>query len=348
MRCFSPQRLPGPTLALVVLLTSGCLHELEQLEGRPPPQPTGLTTLGLDSAVQIRWDEPKIRVPHNLYFTPEGGEEQVIENVTNPYVHQGLTNGQRYTYQLVAVNRVGESPRTPPVTAMAVVFNWQEPWTMNILQGSNHPVCNEDATGITTDRCLMVTEENNWHTSRWYGGDNLNAGIDEPLTYIKAFQNFIMEAGGITYTMTDDLGLNMTVERLQPSFVERRNLNIPVTDYTELFIRSHEAILTDDTVYTYLEIAPATFVAGDPCLGRKIRYVLLKGGNTPIMPSDSDTVVVELGKIDNFFRRNILPDLTCEPSAYAIGTIKIGIENPQSDDNWGRWDAIGIIGPPLT
>ncbi len=340
-----PLRIPALLLlAILALLGSGCIHKLERLEGRPPPQPTGLKALGLESAAQISWDAPRIRVPHDLYFTPEGGEEDVIRNITNPYIHQGLVNGQLYTYQVVARNSVGESQRSAPVTVMPVVFNWQESWAMQVL-GNNHPPCNENSS---SNQCLMVTTDNAWVTSREYGGTTPNATVGEALTYLKAFQNFTMVAGDTTYTMRDDNGLNMTVESPLPSSVELDNLNIPVTTYTELFIRAHEAVLTDDTVYTYIEILPATFVAGDACLGRKLRYVLAKGGNAAITPPDTDTRVIELGEVADFFRRNILPDLACDSSAYAIGSIRLGMENPQSSNNWARWDVLGIIGPPLT
>ncbi len=344
-----PVRIPAllfpALLATLALLGSGCIHKLERLEGRPPPQPTGLEALGLPSAIQISWDEPRIRVPHDLYFTPEGGEEDVIRNITNPYVHQNLVNGQLYTYQVVARNSVGESPRSAPVTAMPVIFNWQELWNINNLAGNNHPLCSDDGTST---QCLIITTANSWATSREHGGTTPNATIGEALTYLRFSQNFTMVAGDTTYTMRDDNGLNMTVESPLPSFLALDNLNIPVTTYTELFILDHEAVLTDDSVYTYLEILPATFVAGDACLGRKLRYVLAKGGSAAITPPDADTRVIELGQIDDLFRRNILPDLACNPSAYAIGSIRLGIENPQSSNNWARWGALGIIGPPLT
>ncbi len=332
---------------LLAVLLGGCFHELNKEKGKPPPPPTGLEALGLDSSVRLSWDVPAINVPHDLYFTPEGGKEEVIENVTNPYIHQGLTNGILYTYQLVARNRVGISTRTPPVTVMPVVFNWQEAWTVRVTNG-NFPLCKDDGTH---DECLMIsTGGSNWFTSRFHAGPNADTGVDAPLTYIKIFQNFDMTANGITYTMQDNNGLNLAVENLKPSYVEIRDLNIPVTAYTELFLRAHEAVLTDTTSYTYLEIGPTTFVDGDACLGRRVRYVLGTGSAqaVPAIPPDPAVKIVVLGDIEEFFRRNMLQDLDCSPSAYAVGTLRMGIDGFKTNNNWGRWDTVGIIGPPLT
>ncbi len=332
---------------LLLTLSSGCMHELDKLQGSPPPAPTGLKVLGVDASVQISWDAPEINVPHDLYFTPEGGTEDVVENIPNPYLHQGLTNGVLYTYQLVARNSVGESPRTPPVSAMPVVFNWQEPWGV-LVTGGNFPLCKDDGA---TDQCLMTSEApNNWYASRWHNGPQQNAALNQPLTYVKLFKNFAMTVGDTTYTMAGSDGLNMTVESLQPSFMEIRDLNVPVTAYSDLFIRDQEAVLTDSLAYTYIEIAPTTFVAGDTCLGRKVRYILATGSDQAVanIPAEAGLKIVELGNVGEFFRHNILADLDCADSAYAIGKLRLGIEGVSSDNNWARFNSIGLIGPPLT
>ncbi|MFQ5487651.1 MAG: fibronectin type III domain-containing protein [Gammaproteobacteria bacterium] len=331
---------------LLLTLSSGCMHELNKLKGSPPPQPQGLKLLGVDNGVLVSWDAPEINVAHDLYFTPEGGEEDIVENITNPYIHQGLTNGVLYTYQLVARNSVGKSPRTPPLSVMPVAFTWQEPWGAPVV-GGNFPLCKEDGA---TDQCLVISNNSNWYTSRWHSGPKLNAALDQPLTYIKLFKNFDMTANGTTYTMAGSNGLNMTVENLQPAFLEVRNLNIPVTAFTDLFIRAHEAILTDNLAYTYIEIAPTTFVSGSTCLGRKVRYILATGSDQAVasIPAEAGLKIVELGKISEFFRHNIFADLDCADSAYAIGTLRLGIEGAVSDNNWARFDTVGLIGPPLT
>lgn len=334
-------------ILLLLTLSGGCKYQLDKLEGNPPPTPQGLTLQGIDKAIQIAWDAPAINVPHDLYFTPEGGEESIIENISNPYIHQGLTNGLLYTYQLVARNNVGASSRTSAQTVMPVVFTWQEAWP-TLVVGGNFPLCKDDGA---TEQCLMITETpNNWYTGRWHSGPNLNAALDQPLTYIKIFKNFDMIVGNTTYTMQDNKGVNMTVENLQPSFLEDRELNIPVTAYSELFIRAHEAVLTDSLAYSYVEIAPTTFVSGDTCLGKKVRYVLATGSDQAIanIPADPDIKIIELNVAGNFFRHNMFADLDCADSAYAIGTVRMGIEGFTSDNNWARFDTIAFIGPPLT
>jgi len=221
-----------------------------------------------------------------------------------------------------------------------------EQWAGNVRQG-NFPLCRTDGT---PNQCILTTTTNNWVTSRQFEGTNINAVLDEPLTYIKLAKNFTMTANGQTFTMLDKTGINMTVENLQPSTVELNNQNIPVTAHTELFIRTHEAILTDTLEYSFLELSPANFVAGDSCLGKKLLYVLATASDQaiPNIPPDNSVKIIKIDKIGLFFRRNILPDLdNCTDSAYAIGSIKLGIGGIQSDNNWARWDVIGILGPPL-
>ncbi len=335
-----------PLLPLVMAtLLSACIHELDKVEGKAPPIPTNVQVLGLDSAIQIVWDTPPVNVPHNLYWSVDGGPEEVIENISSPYFHQGLVNGSLYTYQITATNNAGESPRTAPVTTMPVVFNWQENWGIAVDQGNN-PQCNDDGT---SSQCIIVSNDNTWYTSRFFSGQGANANLGDPLSYIKLFANFDMKFNGVEYTMESVDGLNMTVELLQESSVEARDVNIPVRDYRELFIRAFEAVLPGSTEYAYLEIQPATFIPGDACNGVKLRYVFAKAidFNSPVTPPDNTVKIIELGPTGEFFRRDLMSDLTCAEDEYVIGTIKLGIDGLMSDFNWIRWESIGIVGPPL-
>ena len=337
-------------LLLTPALLGGCFHEMDKIDGKAPPIPTNVSVLGLDGAVQILWDTPPINVPHNLYWSVDGGPEEVIENISPPYFHQGLVNGSLYTYQLTATNNAGESARTAPVTTMPVVFNWQENWGIAVDQGNN-PQCNDDKDDTTQDtQCRIVSSDNNtWLTSRFFAGQGANAVLNDPLTYIKLFANFDMRANGVEYTMESEDGLNMTVESLDESSLEVRNLNIPVRAYRELYVRAFEAVLPGSSEYAYLEIQPANFIAGDACNGIKLRYVFAKasGMNTPVPPPDNSVKIIELGDTGDFFRRDFLSDLVCSDDEYVIGAIKLGIEGLQSDNNWIRWQSIGIVGPPL-
>jgi len=332
-------------LVIALIALGGCPLDISKQNGQTPSVPTGLTGLGLDGATQINWDTPATNVPHDLHWSTNGEPEQIIKNIRQPYFHQGLTNGQQYTYRLSARNTVGSSPLTAPITVTPVSFVWVESWAGRVSQG-NFPSCRTDGT---PDQCLLTTNNNSWITSRQFEGANINAVLDEPMTYIKLAKNFDMVANGQTFTMQDATGINMTVENLQPSTVEINNQNIPVTAHTELFIRTHEAILTDTLEYSFLELSPANFSAGDPCLGKKLLYVLATASDQAIanIPADSSLKIIKIDQIGLFFRRNILPDLNnCSDSAYAIGTIKLGIGGIQSDNNWARWDVIGILGPP--
>lgn len=336
---------------LAFTLLSACIHELDKIEGKAPPIPTNVSVLGLDGAIQITWDIPPVNVPHNLYWSVDGGPEEVIENISSPYFHQGLVNGALYTYQLTATNNAGESPRTAPVTTMPVVFNWQENWGIAVDQGNN-PQCNDDDNDATQDtQCRIVSNDNNtWFTSRYFAGQNPNAILDDPLTYLKFFQNFNMRANGIDYSMESELGLNMTVEQLQESSLEVRSLNVPVGSYTELFVRAFEAVMPGISEYAYMELQPATFIAGDTCNGINLRYVFATANNmnAPVTAPDNTVKIIELGgEIGDFYRKDILSDLTCSENEYVIGTVKLGIEGIQGDNNWIRWQNIGIVGPPL-
>ena len=332
-------------LVMAVLL-SGCIHELEKVKGKAPPIPTNVQVLGLDGAVQIMWDTPPVNVPHNLYWSVDGGPEEVIENISPPYFHQGLQNGSLYTYQLTATNRAGESPRTAPVSAMPVVFNWQENWVIPVDQGNN-PQCNDDGT---SPQCIIISNDNNnWYASRFFSGADADVTLGEPLTYIKLFDNFDMRYNGLDYAMESADGLNMTVELMRESSVEARGINIPVRAYRDLYVRAFEAVLPGSAEYAYLEIQPANLIPGDACNGVKLRYVFAKAidRNTPVQAPDSTVKIIELDDPGEFFRRSLMPDLSCAEDEYVIGAIRLGIEDLRSDFNWVRWQSIAIVGPPL-
>jgi len=331
-------------LTLIVLL-SACIHDVDKVGGRAPPIPTNVTALGIEGAVVLEWDIATTNIPHNLYWSIDGSSEKVIENVGSPYFHQGLINGTIYTYELTATNTTGESPRTTPVTAMPIVFNWEEAWNIPADQGNN-PQCNDDGA---TSQCIIVSGSNTWYTSRFFAGQNENAVLGDPLTYIKLFSNFSMTANGITYTMDGTAGMNMTVEQLQESSLEVRNLNIPVNSYSEIFVGDFEAVLPDIFEYAYLDIKPVTFISGDQCNGINLRYILSTASNQaiPNIPPDNTMKIIEINTPIDLFRRNILPDLVCGEDEYTIGTIKLGIDGVQSDNNWIRFGTVGIIGPPL-
>ncbi len=335
--------------AILILLLSACIHDVDKIDGRAPPIPTNVTALGLEGAVALNWDSAATNVPHNLYWSINGDPEEVIENVSSPYFHQGLINGTLYTYELTATNTAGESPRTTPITAMPVIFNWQDIWDIPVDQGNN-PQCNDDKDDATDDiQCRIVSGNNTWYASRFFAGPNPNAVLDDPLTYIKLFENFDMTANGVTYTMDGTAGMNMTVESLQESSLEVRNLNIPVNSFTELFVGSFEAVLPDIFEYVYIDIKPVTFISGDQCNGINLRYILSTASNQaiPNIPPDSTMKIIVIDTFIDLFRRNILPDLVCGEDEYTIGTVKLGIDGVQSDNNWIRFGTVGIIGPPL-
>ncbi|MEM3484076.1 MAG: fibronectin type III domain-containing protein [Candidatus Methanomethyliaceae archaeon] len=92
-------------------------HGIQQL----PEPPTGVTATAGDGQVTLTWSPVQGASSYNLYWGTVAGVSKSsgtrIANVTSPYTHAGLSNGVTYYYVVTAVNTVGESRESVPVSA---------------------------------------------------------------------------------------------------------------------------------------------------------------------------------------------------------------------------------------
>lgn len=81
----------------------------------PPDPPTNLIAKGSDGHVTLTWDPPSsgaISSSYNLYWSLKSGvtaSSDKILNVSKPFTHLDLTNGQTYYYRIKSMNMYGES-----------------------------------------------------------------------------------------------------------------------------------------------------------------------------------------------------------------------------------------------
>jgi len=83
--------------------------------------PIGVTATPGERQISIGWNSVPEATSYNLYWSTTKGVTKTsgtkISNVTNPYVHTGLTNGTTYYYVVTAENTHGESRESSEVSA---------------------------------------------------------------------------------------------------------------------------------------------------------------------------------------------------------------------------------------
>ncbi|MCP4993920.1 MAG: hypothetical protein GY934_09070, partial [Gammaproteobacteria bacterium] len=93
----------------------------------PPAAPVGVRAAGGSSVTGVWWDDQTGADSYNLYWSASPGvttlNGTLIGNVSSPYRHSGLTNGNTYYYIVTAVNSSGESSPSSEVSAAAAIFS---------------------------------------------------------------------------------------------------------------------------------------------------------------------------------------------------------------------------------
>jgi len=77
-----------------------------------PPAPTNVVAIAGDQQITMVWEDVNEAVSYNLYWNTSGEfgvDDQVIYNVSPPYTHIELENGETYFYAVSAVGGSGES-----------------------------------------------------------------------------------------------------------------------------------------------------------------------------------------------------------------------------------------------
>ena len=87
-----------------------------------PGAPTGVTAQGEYASAKVRWSAPASNglslVTNYVVTASPGGSSVTVGNVTTAVV-PGLSNGASYTFQVAAINAVGEGPPSAPSTPVS-------------------------------------------------------------------------------------------------------------------------------------------------------------------------------------------------------------------------------------
>jgi lysophospholipase L1-like esterase len=79
----------------------------------PPLPPTGIMAVAVDRGATISWNAVDDAITYNIYWSTSpdvsGQSGTKLANVTSPYTHSGLTQGETYYYVITAANGFGES-----------------------------------------------------------------------------------------------------------------------------------------------------------------------------------------------------------------------------------------------
>lgn len=116
---------PGTTYHYVVTSLREAIEGTESVEvsatptGLPPP--TGVNATGGDAEVTIGWSAVPGATSCNLYWSNAPGVTRatgnLVSDVTSPFLHAGLTNGDAYHYVLTSLQGAGEGVESVEVSA---------------------------------------------------------------------------------------------------------------------------------------------------------------------------------------------------------------------------------------
>jgi hypothetical protein len=118
------RQLARAFLLFVVIGTMSCGFEETSTgpsgSGSVPATPTDMTVTAGDRQVTVQWKEVAGASSYHLYWSRTQGVSPAtgakIANISRPYTHTGLANGETYYYVITAVNVYGESGKSSEVT----------------------------------------------------------------------------------------------------------------------------------------------------------------------------------------------------------------------------------------
>lgn len=87
----------------------------------PPAAPQNVISSGANGQVILSWEQVNGATEYRIYWSTAAGVNKetgtIIPNVSSPYSHTGLINGNTYYYVVIAVNQYGESAESKEVSA---------------------------------------------------------------------------------------------------------------------------------------------------------------------------------------------------------------------------------------
>ena len=204
---------------LAILLLTGCSDDTERNPDAiqtAPATPVNFHIEAGDQNVVITWDASDAAEFYTLYWSNNEGQAssgQAINNVTSPYTHSGLTNGQPYYYVITASNSHGQSSvsnelmalpaavaQLPPIPSISQTVTGDQQVTLywNAIAGADSYSLywsNIDGDGINGTKIENVSSPyihsalQNGNTYYYVLTANNSVGESQPSTQVAAVPN---------------------------------------------------------------------------------------------------------------------------------------------------------------
>lgn len=125
--------------------------EDQQQTIKKPESPVLLDAVSGNSKITLSWSDSDGATSYNIYFSTNSGvHDQVVNNVSSPYVHN-VTNGTRNYYVVSAVNSAGESAMSLESSATAGIVDNHDGTVSDFINGLTWPKCQQTSTGNAYD-----------------------------------------------------------------------------------------------------------------------------------------------------------------------------------------------------
>lgn len=218
-----------------------------------PPAPENPRIQKKDGALLISWDPSPTAFSYHLYWANSPGitlNSNKIEHVTDPYKHEGLTNGLIYYYALTAVNAWGESDLSVEIHAI--------PNEIVIANG-------------------MALIEAGGKTFKM--GSALGSAEEKPVHDVSFTNNFWMDTSEVTQKGYEAL------MKVNPSLFKGENLPVENLSWFDAVLYCNERSKRDslDTVFTYTAVSG---IPGNGCTGLT-NFKIEAGKNGYRLPSEA-------------------------------------------------------------